>query len=31
MASTDKEALVRRRAEVMPVVEARATSTRLSE
>ena len=31
MASTDKKALVRRRDETMPVVEANATSTRLSE
>ena len=31
MASTEREALVRRRQEEMPVVEASATSTRLSE
>ena len=31
MASTDREALVRRRDEEMPVVDTRATSTRLSE
>ena len=31
MASTDRKALVRRRNDEMPVVEASATSTRLSE
>ena len=31
MASTDKKAFVRRRDDEMPVVEASATSTRLSE
>ena len=31
MASTDRKAFVRRRDDEMPVVEANATSTRLSE
>ena len=31
MASTDRKAVVRRRYDEMPVVEASATSTRLSE
>jgi hypothetical protein len=31
MASTDREALVRRRDDEIPVVDTNATSTRLSE